>query len=37
VEGANALVDVTLRERWYWWVLGSARVLEIEGEATVRR
>ena len=33
VEGATQLVDVTLRERWYWWGLGSARCIEIRGEA----
>ena len=33
VEGATRLVDVTLRERWYWWGLGSSRCVEIRGEA----
>lgn len=31
--GATALTEVTLQEDWYWWVLGSSRVVTISGEA----
>ena len=33
VPTATGLVDVTLQENWYWWVLGSSRCVTIEGEA----
>jgi len=33
VPGATALVDVTIRERWFWWAIGSTRCTTIEGEA----
>lgn len=33
VPGATALVDVTYRERWYWWVLASRRCVKFSGEA----
>jgi hypothetical protein len=33
VPGATALIDVTLSENWYWWVLGTTRCTRIEGEA----
>lgn len=33
VPGATSLVDVTLRESWYWWILGTTRCVTIEGEA----
>lgn len=31
--GATALVNVTMQENWYWWVLGTARCVTISGEA----
>jgi hypothetical protein len=33
VPGATGLVDVTIHEHWFWWVLGSSRCTVIEGEA----
>jgi hypothetical protein len=33
VPGATGLVDVTLEESWFWWVIGSARTVTISGEA----
>ena len=31
--GATALIDVTLDEYWFWWILGTARCVTITGEA----
>jgi hypothetical protein len=33
VPGATGLIDVTIQESWYWWLLGTSRVVSIEGEA----
>jgi len=33
VPGATGLVDVTLKEDWYWWLIGTARCVTISGEA----
>ena len=33
VPGATALVDVTLEESWFWWVIGTTRCVTISGEA----
>ncbi len=33
VPGATGLINVTLKERWSWWVIGSARCVTIIGEA----
>lgn len=33
VPGATALIDVTLKEDWFWWVIGTARCVTITGEA----
>jgi hypothetical protein len=33
VSGATALANVTMREYWYWWVIGSTRCVTIKGEA----
>ncbi len=33
VPGATALANVTMREYWFWWVLGSTRCVTITGEA----
>jgi len=33
VPGATALVDVTMEEDWYWWLIGTARCVTISGEA----
>lgn len=33
VHGATGLVDVTMHENWYWWVLGTARCVTISGIA----
>lgn len=31
--GATGLVDVTYQEDWYWWLIGSARKVTIQGTA----
>ena len=31
--GATSLIDVSYKEDWYWWVLGTAREVTISGEA----
>ena len=31
--GATALVDVTMHENWYWWLVGSSRCVTVTGEA----
>lgn len=33
VSGATALIDVTVEEDWYWWVIGTARCVTVTGEA----
>ena len=33
VPGATALVDVTVQEDWYWWLVGTARCVTVTGEA----
>lgn len=33
VPGATALINVTLQESWFWWVLGSTRTVTIKGDA----
>lgn len=33
VPGSTGLVNVTMRENWYWWVLATSRCVTITGEA----
>ncbi len=33
VPGATALANVSMREYWFWWVIGSTRCVTIKGEA----
>jgi hypothetical protein len=33
VPGATDLVDVTIQEHWYYWVIGSSRCVTVSGEA----
>jgi hypothetical protein len=33
VPGATALVDVTVKEDWAWWIIGTARCVKVSGEA----
>ena len=33
VPGATTLVDVTMQENWYWWIVGTVRCVTISGEA----
>ncbi len=33
VPGATGLINVTYEESWYWWVIGTARVVTISGDA----
>ncbi len=31
--GATSLIDISYKEDWYWWLLGTARKVTISGEA----
>lgn len=31
--GATSLVNVTMQEDWYWWLVGTFRCVTITGEA----
>ena len=33
VPGATALLNVTVQENWYWWLIGTSRCVTITGEA----
>mgnify|MGYP000157610973 FL=1 len=33
VPGATALIDVTIKEDWFWWLIGTARCVKVTGEA----
>lgn len=33
VPGATGLVNVTMKENWFWWVIGSTRCVTVTGEA----
>jgi len=33
VPGATGLVDVSIQESWFWWVIGTARTTTVSGEA----
>ena len=33
VPGATGLINVTMEEQWYWWVIGNARCVTVIGEA----
>lgn len=33
VPGATGLTDVTIQENWYWWLIGTARCVTVNGEA----
>lgn len=33
VPGATALVDVTVKEDWMWWLIGTGRCVTVTGEA----
>ncbi len=33
VPGATSLINVTMQENWYWWLLGTSRCVTITGEA----
>lgn len=33
VPGATGLVDVTMKENWFWWVIGTTHSVTITGEA----
>jgi hypothetical protein len=33
VPGATALINVTYEESWFWWVIGTGRIVTISGEA----
>lgn len=33
VPGATALINVSISENWFWWVLGTARCTTVHGDA----
>lgn len=33
VEGASGLINVTLQEDWFWWLIGTNRKVTITGDA----
>jgi hypothetical protein len=33
IPGATGLIDVTLEETWFWWVVGTTRCSTVAGEA----
>ena len=33
VPGATSLVNVTIQEDWYWWLIGTAHCVKVTGEA----
>ncbi len=33
VPGATSLVNVSVQEDWFWWVIGTARCVTVEGDA----
>lgn len=33
VPGATGLINVEVKEDWYWWVIGTARTTTISGDA----
>lgn len=33
VPGATSLINVTMQEDWFWWVIGTARCVTVSGEA----
>jgi len=33
VPGATALTDITMKEDWVWWLVGTSRCVTINGEA----
>lgn len=33
VPGATGLIDVTIDENWWWWVIGTGRTVTVSGEA----
>jgi hypothetical protein len=33
IPGTTSLINVTYKEDWYWWLIGTARKVTISGEA----
>jgi len=33
VPGATSLINVTIEESWFWWVIGTSRTVKITGDA----
>lgn len=33
VPGATALINVELKEDWYWWLIGTVRCTTVSGDA----
>lgn len=33
VPGATGLIDVTIKEDWTWWLIGTSRCVTVTGEA----
>ena len=33
IPGTTSLINITYKEDWYWWLIGTARKVTISGEA----
>ena len=33
VPGATGLINVTIHESWFWWVIGSSKTVTVTGDA----
>ena len=33
VPGATGLINVTYKENWFWWIIGTARNVTVSGDA----
>ena len=33
IPGTTSLINVTYKEDWFWWIIGTARKVTISGEA----
>ena len=33
IPGTTSLINISYKEDWYWWIIGTARKVTISGEA----
>jgi len=33
VPGAGSLINISIQENWFWWIIGTARCVTISGDA----